>query len=88
MNFISARHQLLAERWQPTNTHSDDDWEYVVVEKQFVERGFYEISSCTVDKSLCAAHYHKPDDCLKVIIEGEEIEEMKITWVTHECPPK
>jgi hypothetical protein len=85
--FLVARPRILRSGWRPTRMHSDDDYEYSGAEKELADRKFLEVDSCSMDAgALCILYYSKGSKCLRVDTVGEQLNEMKVTRWTDQCP--
>lgn len=84
---LVARARILRSGWHPIRMHSNDDYEYVGAEKELADRKFLEVDSCSTDAgSLCILYYSKGTKCLRMDTVGEQLNEMKVTRWTDECP--
>ena len=86
MLFSKARIVLVKNNWKPTPMHTNDNWNYVGVERDLVSSNIIEVDSCAVDIALCVLFYNKNEECLKLIVKGEDIKTMKVVQWTFECP--
>lgn len=85
--FLIARSRILRTGWHPIRMHNNDDYEYFGAEKELVDRKFLEVDSCSMDAgALCILYYSKGTKCLRVDTVGEQLNEMKVTRWTDECP--
>jgi hypothetical protein len=85
--FLVARSRILRTGWQPTRMHANEDYEYFGAEKELADRKFLEVDSCSMDAgALCILYYSKGTKCLRVDTVGEQLNEMKVTRWTDECP--
>jgi hypothetical protein len=85
--FLVARSRILRSGWHPIQMHSNDDYEYFGAEKELADRKFLEVDSCSMDAgALCILYYSKGTKCLRVDTVGEQLNEMKVTRWTDECP--
>jgi hypothetical protein len=85
--FLVARTRILRSGWHPTRMHSNEDYEYFGAEKELADRKFLEVDTCSMDAgALCILYYSKGTKCLRVDTVGEQLNEMKVTRWTDECP--
>ncbi|MCM8741369.1 hypothetical protein [Pseudomonas koreensis] len=82
----AAKSKLLKQGWKPTRMHTNDGYEYSGVEKELASRKFFELDTCSFDSSRCILYYSKKAACLRVDTIGEQLNEMKVTRWTSECP--
>jgi hypothetical protein len=86
--FLHARSRIIRLGWKPVPMHRDDNYEYSGAEKRLAERSIREVDSCSIDAGAnCILYYQKKAECLRVDTVGEQVNEMKITRWTNECPP-
>lgn len=85
--FLVVRSRILQGGWHPTRMHKNDDYEYFGAEKELTDRNFLEVDSCSMDAgALCILYYGKGTRCLRVDTVGEQLDLMKVTRWTDECP--
>jgi hypothetical protein len=83
--FFAARKRILQAGWQPMQTHRD--YEYIGIEKELIDRKFFEVSYCSMDAgSLCVLYYRKEARCLRLGTVGEQMKFMRVTYWSAECP--
>lgn len=87
MSFLRARARLIKSGWVPTPMHTNDQYEYSGAEKRLIERNFREVDFCSIDRgALCILYYAKESSCLRIDTVGEQVESMRVTRWTEECP--
>ncbi|MEN5314741.1 hypothetical protein [Pseudomonas koreensis] len=82
----AARSKLIKQGWKPRQMHTNDGYEYSGVEKELAAHKFFELDTCSFDSSRCILYYSKKAACLRVDTIGEQLNEIKVTRWTSECP--
>ena len=85
MTASAARQQLRQRHWVPdrsAHTRSIPMWGQ---DKRLYQKGFTEIESCAVDRPVCLLKYRRQHTCLEVVIEGEQVQHMRVTGWTQQC---
>jgi hypothetical protein len=86
-SFLEARARIIRLGWKPIRMHSNDNYEYDGAEKRLAERSFLEVDSCSIDAGAnCILYYSKAAKCLRLDTVGEQVDKMKVTRWTNECP--
>lgn len=87
-SFLHARARVIRLGWKPIRMHINDAYEYDGAEQRLVDRGFREVDSCSIDAGAnCILYYRMAGRCLRLDTVGEQVDEMKVTRWTNECPP-
>jgi hypothetical protein len=86
-SFTRARARIVKAGWKPVRVHQNDKYEYSGTEKELVNRGFFEVDSCSIDAgSLCIMYYRKSMACLRLDTRGEQLKYMEVRRWSNECP--
>lgn len=84
MPFTEVRTHLLNQRWKPVKSLRT---EHLAVDRALLERHIIEVESCTVD-SFCIFRYTKGTKCLKVVAQGESLQDLLIVSWDLACPAR
>jgi hypothetical protein len=87
-SFLTTRNMLISEGWQPLNVHEGKKFSPMGIERQLIKAHIQEVDSCAVDMPLCLFHYKKADKCLRLVTQGETLQDLSVYNFTYECPDK
>jgi hypothetical protein len=77
---------LKRKGWQPAKVNKDPYFPYNDIDKKLVDAHIKEVEGCAMDKAVCIFNYKKGDRCFRLFTQGEEIDDMRVTHWTYECP--
>lgn len=86
MPFLDARKNMLNQHWAPVDVHLNDNYAFIGVEKKLRHQRFIEVESCAMDQALCIFNYKKNGQCIRLITNGENISQMRVTSWSQNCP--
>ncbi len=93
MTLSESRTLLVKQGWKPYITHKnpvpegEDGFPYVPLERDLINHGIKEISSCSEGRSFCNFYYIQRGECFMLTTEGESIKLMRLAyWGKAVCP--
>jgi Cu/Ag efflux protein CusF len=83
LKYAKARKEVIDAGWRPDHRKADSAWE------QQLQLQYPELRSCTVDRPACTLYFVAYDGtCLKVVAEGEKVNDFTVRSVAKECQRK
>jgi hypothetical protein len=79
-SYAKARKEVIDASWRPDHRKAGSSWE------QQLQIPYPELRSCTVDRPACTFYFVAYDGaCLKVVAEGEKVNDFTVRSVQKEC---
>lgn len=84
-SFTNAREKLYVNGWRADPLAHVATGEYMGLDRQLVQNGYFEVDYCSVGKALCVLQYTKGKECLRLHTQGEQIHSMKVEHWSSDC---
>jgi hypothetical protein len=86
MRLQPARRILLKRGWRPVEVHRGKPWEPIGAETALLKANIPEVEICAMDRAISLLHYARRGACLRVVVEGEEVRQMRVSSRGSDCP--
>jgi hypothetical protein len=81
---VKARAEIIKRGWKPDLSHINDP--HLGTDNVLIKHNIIEVEACTVDyAALCILNYKKQDKCLRVLIKGEQMQDMIVSHWDFIC---